>query len=305
LALPRTLFFVLVRIAYLDESGTPELAGNTSHFVLVALVIPGDTWKSKDQDISAIKRQFGLEEHAEIHAAWLNRRYADQEQVRNFAALSRTEREGSVRKVREAMLLKRAALYGVGSLKSMKTNFKKTEAYIHLTLAERQELLRRVAERVSQWTDCSLFAECTDKRVLARGPGTPPFEEAFDQAVTRFHRHLARQTPPEYGLLVQDRNDTISDRLTQLMRSFHQRGTRWTSQIPLLVETPLFVDSRLTSMVQVADVCSYAMRRYLENKETPLFDLIYSRGDTFQGRCVGVRHYRGAQACPCKICANH
>ncbi len=143
------------------------------------------------------------------------------------------------------------------------------------------------------------------KGYLREGPGTPPFEEAFDQVVTRFHRYLVRQTPKEYGLLVQDRNDTISDRLTQLMRRFHQRGTRWTNQIPLLVETPLFVDSRLTSMVQVADVCSYALRRYLENNEEVLFDLVYSRGDTFQGRCVGIRHYRGALMCPCKICASH
>ncbi len=49
---PGRVFFV--RIAYLDESGTPELTGNTTHFVLVALVIPGDTWKEKDQDISAL-----------------------------------------------------------------------------------------------------------------------------------------------------------------------------------------------------------------------------------------------------------
>jgi len=48
-----------VRIAYLDESGTPELTGNTSHFVLVALAIPGHTWKEKDQQVLAINRRRG------------------------------------------------------------------------------------------------------------------------------------------------------------------------------------------------------------------------------------------------------
>lgn len=293
-----------MRIAYLDESGTPEATGNTSHFVLVALAIPGATWKAKDRDVLAIKQQFGLGED-ELHAAWLNRRYAEQEQVPNFPDLAPADRVKAVKAVREAMLLKRAALKGVGSLRDLKKNYQRTESYLHLTLTERRELLRRVAETVGMWTDAVLFADCIDKRALARGRGASPFEEAFDQVVTRFHRYLARQGDPDYGLLVQDQNDTVSERLTRLMRHFHDRGTRWTSQIPLLIETPLFVDSRLTSMVQVADLCSFALRRYVENGERQLFDLIYARGDVHQGRCVGVRHYRGGQQCPCVICANH
>jgi hypothetical protein len=55
-----------VRICYLDESGTPELQGGTSHFVLVGLSIQGETWKAKDAEVTAIKRRFGLERE-EIH----------------------------------------------------------------------------------------------------------------------------------------------------------------------------------------------------------------------------------------------
>ena len=39
---------------YLDESGTPELAGNTSHF------IPGALWHAKGEAIAAIKQRFVL-----------------------------------------------------------------------------------------------------------------------------------------------------------------------------------------------------------------------------------------------------
>jgi hypothetical protein len=293
-----------VRIAYLDESGTPELSGSTTHLVLVALVIPGHTWKAKDQEILAIKQEFGLDQR-ELHAAWLSRRYVEQEHIAGFAGLSYADRTKAVEAAREVWLLKRAALKGVASLRELKKNLAKTAPYVHLTHAERREVLRRVAEAVGRWTDAVLFAECIDKQALSRAGTTPPFEEAFDQVVTRFHRYLTRQRPQEYGLLVQDQNDTVSERLTTLMRQFHQRGTRWTGQIPLLVETPLFVDSRLTSMVQVADLCSYALRRYVENAEQQLFDLVYSRGDCHQGRCVGIRHYRGGKACSCTICVNH
>jgi hypothetical protein len=291
-----------VRIAYLDESGTPEATGGTTHFVLLALAIPGHTWKAKDAEIAAIKQRFGLADAVELHAGWMNRSYSDQDRIPNFASLSRTERVAAVRKVRDAMLLKRAALKGLSSLRSLKTMFRKTEPYVHLTRAERLQILRLVAEQVASWPDVCIFADCVDKRVTTR---IPTFEGAFDQVVTRFHAYLDRQTPKEYGLLVQDRNDTVADRLTSLMRSFHQGGTRWTGQIPLVVETPLFVDSRLTSMVQVADVCSYALRRYLENGESVLFEPIYTRGDRYGGRCVGIRHYRGSTECRCLICTSH
>ena len=122
---------------------------------------------------------------------------------------------------------------------------------------------------------------------------------------TRGHRFLEAQTPREHGLLVQDRNETVARRLTDLMRDFHAQGTRWTT-LPLIVETPLFVDSRLTSLVQVADMCSYATRRYCENGERPLFDVILPKFHVADdGRLVGARHYTGQRRCGCDICRRH
>ena len=76
-------------------------------------------------------------------------------------------------------------------------------------------------------------------------------------------------------------------------------------QVSRLVETPLFVDSRLTSMVQLADLCAYAVRRNFENGETDLLDRFYDRFDRAAGRLVGIRHYTGKQACNCRICVDH
>lgn len=294
-----------MRIAYLDESGSPDLSATTSHFILLALTIEGETWKAKDLDVSRIKQAFGLA-GAEIHAGWMARRYPEQERIANFSALNARDRRTAVKRARDAMLLRRATLHGVQSVKLMKKNFQKTESYVHLTFAERREILKQVAAVANQWPDCRVFGECTDKRVFGGSPpSTPPFEEAFSQVVTRFHRFLSEQVPPAHGMLVQDRNETVAERLTELMRRFHARGTRWTNSIPRLVETPLFVDSRLTSLVQVADVFAYATRRYLENQETDLFDLVLPKVHSVAGRLVGMRHYRGQQACGCLICRQH
>ena len=87
------------------------------------------------------------------------------------------------------------------------------------------------------------------------------------------------------------------------MRTFHKQGTFWTN-IDNIIETPLFVSSELTSMIQLADLCSYALRRYIENGETTLFELIYPKGDRKDGKCVGIRHFT-EPVCTCEICKNH
>ena len=92
----------------------------------------------------------------------------------------------------------------------------------------------------------------------------------------------------------------LSNKLFQDLKDFYKRGTLWT-KITKIIETPLFVNSQLTSMVQIADLCSYSLRRYLENGEESLFDLIFSRADRKADRIVGVRHYTDNK-CKCKIC---
>lgn len=71
-----------------------------------------------------------------------------------------------------------------------------------------------------------------------------------------------------------------------------------------IIETPLFVDSQLTSMVQIADLWSYALRRYFENGEDELLDTLFVRADRKGAIVVGVRHYSDL-ACGCKVCLAH
>ena len=82
-----------------------------------------------------------------------------------------------------------------------------------------------------------------------------------------------------------------------------QQGALWTT-IERIIETPLFVDSSLASLVQVADLCAYALRRYLENQKVGLFKKILERADRNAGRVVGVRHF-SPETCDCEIYWNH
>ena len=93
---------------------------------------------------------------------------------------------------------------------------------------------------------------------------TSVHEQAFEQVVSRFEHYL-RNSQSDYGLLIHDNNDTVAKKHTELMRTFLRKGTLWT-QIEHIIETPMFVDSQLNSMVQLADLCAYSIRRYIEER---------------------------------------
>lgn len=292
-------------ICYLDESGSPEIGKDTPHFVLLGLAIPASTWRRKDAEVIPIKNKYGLG-MTELHAAWMARHYVEQERIPNFADLDRPARKKAWQVERDATLLKIAAIKGPEAGKNLRRTFRQIEPYVHLTRTERVACLREVAELIGSWRDSKLFADAIDKTSFGtKTPRYPPFEEAFSQVVSRFHSFLERRGGErDFGLLVQDNNPTAAKRLTELTRFFHRSGTLFT-EIPRIVETPLFVDSALTSSVQLSDLCVYSTRRFFENGETNLFDCIFPNFDRDGMRLVGIRHYTGDRVCDCKICVAH
>ena len=288
-------------ICYLDESGVPENAG-TTHFILLGLAIQAETWREKDDAITQVKREHRLGT-AELHAGWMARRFSEQERIPDFDRLGETDRRNAVLAERRVAMNK-AAARGKKHAIAMAKEHRKTEAFIHLTRTERLSALTAVADKIASWPDAVMFADAQLK--AASRPGTAPdaiFDFAFEQVVSRFDWFLKDQDG-QFGMVVQDRNETAANRLTYLMRRFHRRGTSW-SEIERIVETPLFVDSELTSMVQLADVCSYATRRFFENNERGLFDRIYPRFHRSGERLVGLRHYTGKRSCSCHACIDH
>src|SRR5579872_3071715 len=267
-------------LCYVDESGTPEIPGNTSHFILAGISIPIWHWRIADRDVTTILDRYGLGT-SELHTAWILRKYPEQSRIPNFASLSWPDRRKAVEHARNADLLSLQKAGRQRTYHQNKKNYAHTNSYIHLTSSERQQAVREVAQCVSTWGYARLFADCIDK--LHFDPTRFKHsvgEEAFEQLVSRFEQYLAstedQSRQLHHGLLVHDNNQTVARKHTELMRRFHKQGTLWT-RIQRLIETPLFVDSSLTRMVQIADLCSYALRRYLENNELDLFQKIFQR----------------------------
>ncbi len=292
-------------LCYIDESGTPDVPGNTSHYVLAGLSIPIWHWKTCDNEIFAVKRRYGLET-SEMHVAWMMRPYFEQSRIPDFNALNYRERRSRVEALRRAELLRLQRSGKPNLYKQTRKNYQKTEAYIHLSYSERRDFIAEVAQCIRSWGFARLFAECIDKVYFDPARATTTVDEqAFEQIVSRFERYLQviGDRGDDFGLLIHDNNQTVARRHTELMKKFHQLGTLWTT-LHHIIETPLFVDSELTSLVQVSDLCGYALRRYLENREEELFDIIFQRADRKDSVVVGVRHFSN-RSCSCKICDSH
>lgn len=293
-------------LCYVDESGTPELPGNTSHFVLAGISIPIWHWRNTDRCISTILTRYGLGSE-ELHTGWLLRKYLEQSRIPDFENLNWVQRRAAVERQRNIYLLRLQTSNRSKAYQQAKKTYAHERPYIHLTLAERQDVAREIADSISGWGSARLFAECIDKTYFDPVRiGCTADEQAFEQIVSRFEQYVESTDEPgdrRFGLLVHDNNPTVARKHTELMRRFHQRGTLWT-RIERLIETPLFVDSKLTRMVQIADLCAYSLRRYLENQEPEIFSRVFLRAHRIQNRVVGIRHFTGAN-CGCDICRAH
>lgn len=90
----------MVYLCYIDESGTPQIPGNTSHFILCGVSLPIKYWKSCNKKIDSIKKKYRLQD-CEIHTGWIMRSYIEQSKIPNFEMLSDDDRRNEVLKLRK------------------------------------------------------------------------------------------------------------------------------------------------------------------------------------------------------------
>lgn len=136
--------------------------------------------------------------------------------------------------------------------------------------------------------------------------GQDPMEIGFEDLCSRFDISLGRLTrvkggERQKGLIILDES-TYETTLQNLARDFRLHGTRW-NNIYHIAEVPLFVDSRASRCVQVADHVAYAVYRRYEFGDTTFLDIIINRfdydGSVYHGLCHKAPRLVG---CTCPAC---
>ena len=135
-------------------------------------------------------------------------------------------------------------------------------------------------------------------------PGRDPMELAFEDLCSRFDRYLGRLSDAgnrQRGLLILDES-AHETTLQKMAREFRTLGTQW-GVLRNLADTPLFVDSRASRAVQLADHVAYAVFRRYNAHDAQYFDLVASKFDSDEGVLHGLSHKQTVDRnCMCIAC---
>lgn len=183
------------------------------------------------------------------------------------------------------------------------TMFSRREApWKGLSIDEARGLLKSILlVAKSSYEKARLFACAIHKKSF---PGADPVALAFEDLCQRFDYFLSRcrqQGDQQRGLIILDKT-TRETSLQQLSREFRKAGTRWGS-LKNIADTPFFVDSRASRMVQLADHVAYAVFRRYNTGDAQYMDIIASRFDESDGVYHGLSHKHADRlACTCPGC---
>ena len=135
-------------------------------------------------------------------------------------------------------------------------------------------------------------------------PDRDPMEIAFEDLCSRFDRYLRRMQASgdrQRGLVILDRS-AHETTLQQMSVGFRTLGTQW-GVIRSLADTPFFVDSRASRVIQLADHVAYALFRRYQYGDTQYLDRIAAKFDAEDGVVHGLAHKEsGNPNCMCIAC---
>ena len=131
-------------------------------------------------------------------------------------------------------------------------------------------------------------------------------ELAFEDLCSRFDRYLGRlrgEGERQRGLVILDES-AHETTLQRMAREFRTLGTRW-GVIRNLADTPLFVDSRASRVVQLADHVAYAVFRRYNSHDAQYFDVMAPKFDSSEGVVHGLSHKQMVDPnCMCIACVS-
>jgi len=154
-------------------------------------------------------------------------------------------------------------------------------------LVERENMIKQALEVgvLRQTEGVRLFACVVEKSAIS---GKDPVEFCFEQLARRFDLFLQRRytkyNDAQRGIMLFDESST-EKRLQTLAREFKHNGHAY-GKTRNYAEVPVFLDSKATRLIQLADLVAYSVFRHFERADSQYWDLIKDRFDT-EG---GVQH---------------
>lgn len=161
-----------------------------------------------------------------------------------------------------------------------------------------------MADRIQAIKDClSIIPQSRGKyrlfaSVVERGAHgeDDPIKSCFEQIASRFDKYLQRyntQKKPERGIAIFDTSHTERS-IQNLARTFKNDGHSF-GKLRNFAEVPLFLDSKASRLIQLADLVAFAIYRHFQADDSQYFDIIKNSFDNVGGTVHGL-HVRRAPA---------
>nr|WP_187362575.1 DUF3800 domain-containing protein [Massilia rubra] len=151
-------------------------------------------------------------------------------------------------------------------------------------LATREGFIKEAlnAGVMQQQKGVRLFACVVEKSAIT---GREPVELCFEQLARRFDLFLQRchtkHHDPQRGMMLFDESST-EKRLQTLAREFKHNGHTF-GKTRNYAEVPVFLDSRASRLIQLADLVAYSIFRHFEHADSQYWDILKDRFDIEDG----------------------
>ncbi|MFT3991198.1 MAG: DUF3800 domain-containing protein [Luteolibacter sp.] len=153
--------------------------------------------------------------------------------------------------------------------------------------ADRQQAMKdALSVLTSSHPSNTAFAVIVDKTAVSP---KDPVEVAFEQITTRFDKALGRmhrKGNTQRGLILFDKSVHEAS-LQKLAQDFRKIGHQW-GVLRNLSEVPVFIDSKASRLIQLADLIAYSVFRKWEKNDDRFYPIIADRFDREGGIVHGL-----------------
>ncbi|MDI6797978.1 MAG: DUF3800 domain-containing protein [Desulfatibacillaceae bacterium] len=137
-------------------------------------------------------------------------------------------------------------------------------------------------------------------------PAHDPYEKSFEDLCSRFSIYLShffhdKDKETQRGIIILDES-SYEQKLQKHTLRFMAHGTQW-GQLKDIIEVPMFVDSKASRGIQMADLVAYSVFRYYNADDMSYFRCIENRFHKDKGVFHGLAHKElKRNDCTCPAC---
>ena len=179
---------------------------------------------------------------------------------------------------------------------------RRIEPWKSMSADEAKGIIKAVLNIIAQANNSTCLFACAVHK--SSFPSDDGLKLAFEDISQRYDMYLSKLNfdgDRQKGLMILDES-SYETALQDLAKNFRKIGTQW-GKIKHIADTPFFVNSRASRIIQLADHIAYAVFRKYNASDHQYFDIIASKFYQSENVIHGLAHKQKVNySCMCVAC---